>query len=135
MGNIWLMIRRLYIVTTPIIWVILRLWLFLSCFTQVVSGVSSITTRNMSIVWNTFFRVRFRITILRYRRRKYCFPWPSSSKSFVEIFTSISFVVSTPLCVCGNQRILIHKAFYDKQNLNRHFLVKQNIYKKHSEKA
>ena len=44
-------------------------------------------------------------------RRKYCFSWPSSSKSTAGTCTGISFVDSPPLRVCRNQRILIHKTF------------------------
>ena len=44
-------------------------------------AVSSITTRNMSVnIWNTFFYVRFLITVLWNWRRKCYFPWLSSSR-------------------------------------------------------
>ena len=92
---------------------ILRFLLFLSCFTSVVSAVSSIITKEYVC-----------------KHLRHLFPRLVSYNRFVEIekevlfpptifikkilpgsCIGISFVDSTSLRVCRNQRILIHKTF------------------------
>lgn len=62
-------------------------------------------------IWNTFFRVSFpnnRFVELE----KVLLPMTIFIKKvLLGTCTGISFVDSTPLCVCRNQRILIHKTF------------------------
>ena len=98
--NIWLKTRRVGIVTNLTIWATLRLWSFLSCFIPVVSAASSIITRNMSVnIWNTCFHTRIPLWAFSSRRNR----WEP-----VHVLVSSTL---SPLGVCRNQRILIHKTF------------------------
>ena len=51
------------------------------------------------------------VIVLWNQRRKYSFLWLFSSRILLGACTDISFVEFTPLCVCRNQKILIHKTF------------------------
>ena len=72
----------------------------------------SIATRICIQTLKHFSHAWYPITVSLNWRRNYCFHWLCLlEKILLGICTGISFIDSTPLRVCRNQRILIHNTF------------------------
>lgn len=97
--NIWLQTVNRSIATIPIVWVMLRLWLFLSYLTPVVFAASGIKRSMFANIWNGCFYVRCPIIVSYNWSRKYCFLWLFSSRKYCREPVPTSVLLTQLSCV------------------------------------